>query len=376
MKPRQQIRFTGEDFALGERILAAGDVLHPPAISVLASFGRAEVAVYARPRVAILSTGDELIELGEPMSLGKVINSNAYSLAAQVLGAGAEPIILGIARDDPGQMRAKLIEGLGADALITSAGVSAGDRDYVRDVLADLHVQLLFREVKVKPGGPTAFGLKGGKPIFALPGNPVATMLMFEEMVRPALLKMLGHRKVLKAPITAILQEPLKKKPGKVQLLRVRLEQRNGDFWAWSAGDQNTGILKTMLRADGVAILPAEAISFSAGDELIVHLLSPEAAMMEESTLNPARRGRPQASSWLLCSNDSPENELGGGPAQGQLHKSKDRNIWSSEPEHRAAARRNRRPRKIEPAGPSGGKCFPQGMIRLQLACDTAGHLE
>jgi len=285
VRPRQQIRFAGEDVGAGERILAPGDVLHPPAISVLASFGRAEVAVYGRPRVAILSTGDELIELGEPMALGKVVKSNAYSLAAQVRETGADPVLLGIARDDPAQMRGKLIEGLRADALITSAGVSAGDRDYVRDVLAELEVRLLFREVKVKPGGPTAFGLKDSKPIFALPGNPVATMLIFEEMVRPALLKMMGHRRVLKAPVTAILQEPLKKKPGKVQLLRVRLERAGCGYLAYSAGDQNTGILKTMLRADGVAILPAEATSFSPGDELSVHLLSGEPGMMEENTL-------------------------------------------------------------------------------------------
>ena len=285
VRPRQQIRFAGEDFAAGERILGPGDVLHPAAVSVLASFGRAEVAVFGRPRVAILSTGDELIELGEPIALGKVVNSNAYSLAAQVRESGADPIILGIARDDPRQMRDKLIEGLGADALITSAGVSAGDRDYVRDVLAELEVRLLFGEVKVKPGGPTAFGLKDATPIFALPGNPVATMLIFEEMVRPALLKMMGHRKVLKAAVSATLQEPVKKKPGKVQLLRVRLERTRGGYEAWSAGDQNTGILKTMLRADGIAILPAEATSFSPGDELSVHLLSEQTAMMDESTL-------------------------------------------------------------------------------------------
>jgi molybdopterin molybdotransferase len=292
VRPRQQIRFAGEDFAIGERVLGPGDVLHPPAVSVLASFGRAEAAVYAKPRVAVLSTGDELIELGEPMALGKVVNSNAYSLAAQVRETGAEPVILGIARDEPPQMRAKLIEGLKADALITSAGVSAGDRDYVCDVLAELEVRLLFHEVKVKPGGPTSFGLKDGRPIFALPGNPVATMLIFEEMVRPALLKMMGHRRVLKAPVSAVLQEPLKKKPGKVQLLRVRLERTRGGYEAWSAGDQNTGILKTMLRADGIAVLPAEATSFSPGDELSVHLLSAETGMLEESALTASVSGR------------------------------------------------------------------------------------
>jgi molybdopterin molybdotransferase len=293
VKPRQQIRFTGEDVAAGDRILSAGAVLHPPAISLLASLGRAQVAVSGRPRVAILSTGDELIELGEPIAQGKVVNSNAYSLAASVQGIGALPLILGIARDEPGHLREKLIEGFQADALITSAGVSAGDRDYVRDVLCELEVRLLFHEVKVKPGGPTAFGLKNGKPIFALSGNPVATMVIFEELVRPALLKMMGHRRVLKAPVRAILQEPLQKKPGKVQLFRVRLERFEGGYRAYSAGDQNTGILTTMLRADGLAILPAEATSFAPGDELSVHPLSGEATMLEESALQPNAPGSP-----------------------------------------------------------------------------------
>ena len=286
VRPRQHVRFTGEDVAQGERILTTGDVLHAPAISMLASFGRTEVAVYGRPRVAVLSTGDELIELGEPLTEGKVVNSNAYSLAAQVRETGADPMILGIARDDPGQLRGKLMEGFEADVLITSAGVSAGDRDYVGDVLRELEVRLLFDEVKVKPGGPTTFGLKGAKPVFALPGNPVSTMVIFEEMVRPALLKMMGHRKLLKAPVAAILQEPIRKKPGKIHFLRVRLERDGGGTYrAYSAGDQNTGILKTMLRADGLAILPAEATAFVPGDELSVHLLSSQAAMVEESTL-------------------------------------------------------------------------------------------
>ena len=211
--------------------------------------------------------------------------SNAYALAAAVREIGGVPVLLGIARDDPGPMREKLVEGLKADALITSAGVSVGDRDFVRDVLGELEVRQLFHQGKVTPGGPTAFGLQAGKPVFALPGNPVSSLVIFEEMVRPALLKMMGHRRVLKAPVTAILQEPLTKKPGKVHLQRVRLEGSGGGWRAYSAGDQNSGILKTLLRADGLAMLPAEATSFAPGDELRVHLLSGEVEMMEESAL-------------------------------------------------------------------------------------------
>jgi molybdopterin molybdotransferase len=285
VRPRQQIRFTGEDVGRGEKVLTAGSVLHPPAISLLASFGKAFIAVYGRVRVAILSTGDELIELGQPVAEGKIVNSNTLSLAASLLEIGAVPVILGIARDDPGEMREKLIEGFKADALITSAGVSAGDRDFVRGVLKDLQVKQLFRQVEMKPGGPTAFGVRDGKAIFSLPGNPVATMIIFEELVRPALLKLMGHRRVLKAPVRAILQEAVRKKAGKVQCLRVRLEWSNGSYLAYSSGDQNTGILKTMLLADGLAILPAEATLFASGDVVSVHLLTGEAGMLEESAL-------------------------------------------------------------------------------------------
>jgi molybdopterin molybdotransferase len=285
VRPRQQIRFTGEDVGRGEKVLASGTVLHAPAISLLASFGRFFVAVYGRVRVAILSTGDELIELGEPIAEGKIVNSNTLSLAASLREMGAVPVILGIVRDDPGEMREKFVEGFKADALITSAGVSAGDRDFVRDVLKDLQVKQLFRQVEMKPGGPTAFGVKDGKAIFSLPGNPVATMIVFEELVRPALLKLMGHRRVLKAPVRAILQEAVRKKPGKILCLRVRLEWSHGSYLAYSSGDQNTGILKTMLLADGLAILPAEATSFAPGDAVSVHLLFGEAGMLEESVL-------------------------------------------------------------------------------------------
>ena len=283
VKPRQQIRFTGEDVACGEKVLTVGTLLRAPAISLLASFGKAFVAVYGRVRVAVLSTGDELIELGEPMTEGKIINSNTLSLAASLREIGAIPVILGISRDDPAEMREKLIEGFKADALITSAGVSAGDRDYVRDVLQELQVKQIFRQVEMRPGGPTAFGVRDGKPIFSLPGNPVATMIIFEELVRPALLKLMGHRRVLRAPVRAILQEPVRKKPGRVQCLRVRLEWADGSFKAYSSGDQNTGILRTMLLADGLAILPAEATDLAPGDAVSVHVLSAEVQMLEET---------------------------------------------------------------------------------------------
>jgi molybdopterin molybdotransferase len=172
-------------------------------------------------------------------------------------------------------------EGLKADAFITSAGVSAGERDLVREVLAELGMRQVFRRVDIGPGAPTCFGLKDGKPIFCLPGNPVASMITFEEFVKPALLKMMGHRRVLKPLVRAILQEEVRKKPGKIKFLRVRLESVGGKLLAYSSGDQNTGILKTLLMADGLAVLASGRVSFSAGDEVEVHIISEDAEMLE-----------------------------------------------------------------------------------------------
>ncbi|KAF0220114.1 MAG: molybdopterin [Geobacteraceae bacterium] len=277
----QHIRFKGEDVAAGDTVIAAGTVMRPPGISMLASFGKVIVPVYRRARVAILSTGDELIELGEPITSGRIINSNALSLAASIKEIGAEPVILGIARDNRESHVEKMVEGLNADALITSAGVSAGDRDLVRECLAELGVRQVFWKVGIKPGGPTAFSMSGGKPVFSLPGNPVSTMITFEELVRPALLKMMGHRKVIRPLVKVTLAEEVRKKPGKVHFLRVRLTMGKGGYLASTSGDQNTGILKTMLQADALVILPADSTSFAAGEEVDAHILNETVAMEE-----------------------------------------------------------------------------------------------
>ncbi len=278
---RQHIRFAGEDVRSGETIIQAGTLIRPQEISMLASFAKVFVPVFRKARVAILSTGDELIELGEPLDSGRIVNSNAMSLAAAVKEIGAEPVILGIARDNLESHREKMREGLKADALITSAGVSAGDRDLVRDVLAELGMKQVFWRVDIKPGGPTAFGLYEGKPVFSLPGNPVSTMVTFEEFARPALLKMMGHKRVLKPFIKAVLKNEAHKKPGKINFLRVRLASENGRYVAYSSGDQNTGILKTMLMADAMAMLPADRTTFAAGEEVDVHILSGNVEMLE-----------------------------------------------------------------------------------------------
>jgi molybdopterin molybdotransferase len=274
VKPRQHIRFHGEDVSTGDVVLTSGTVIRPPEISMLASFGKAVVPVHRKARVAIVSTGDELIELGETPVAGKVVNSNALSLAAAVRELGGEPLILGIARDDRESHLEKLREGLNADVLITSAGVSAGDRDLVRDILAELGVKQVFWKVDMKPGGPTAFAMYNGKPVFSLPGNPVSTMVTFEIFAKPALLRMMGHRKVIRPFVTGVLKEDAKKKPGKVNFIRVRVERQNGVLIASTAGDQHTGILRTMIRADALALLPSEASVVTAGSEVGLYLLN------------------------------------------------------------------------------------------------------
>lgn len=258
VKSGQHIRFTAEDVQAGETIIPAGTLLRTAEISMLASFGRALVPVHRRARVAILSTGDELVEMGEPLTPGRIINSNSLSLAAAVREIGAEPVILGIARDNRESHRSKMVEGLKADALITSAGVSAGDRDLVRIVLDELGLEQLFWKVEMKPGGPTAFGTHDGRPVFSLPGNPVSSMITFEAFARPALLKMMGHSRLFRPVVTATLKNDLKKKPGKLNLIRVTLESDKDGFRASSSGVQQTALLKTMLRADALAVFPAD----------------------------------------------------------------------------------------------------------------------
>jgi molybdopterin molybdotransferase len=279
--PGKHIRRAGEDVKQGDIAFESGTVLGVAEICMLASLGRTSMRVYRKPRVAILTTGDELIEPGNPLTPGKVFDSNSQALAAAVIEAGATPVILGIARDDRDSLKSKLAEGLDSDVLLTAAGVSVGNRDLVRPILEELGVKQEFWKVKIKPGKAFAFGLREGKPVFSLPGNPVSALVVFEEFVRPALLRMMGHRRVLKLPLSAVLQHEISKKKGKVYLSRLRLERTEGTLKAWSAGKQDAGHLSTTLSADALAILPEDRTEFSIGDQICIHTLSNRSEMME-----------------------------------------------------------------------------------------------
>jgi len=280
---QQHVRLAGSDLRRDEIVIPAGTVISGPEISMMASFNMGRVTVFRRPRVAILSTGDELVEIGESVVPGKIVDSNGVSLAAMAKECGASVQMLGIARDTVASHFEMMTAGLQADIFITSAGVSVGERDLVKQVLTDLGVSLEFHSVDARPGGPTTFGVKGNCLIFCLPGNPVASMIIFAELVRPAILKSMGYRRILQPTVRAFLQEKASKRPGRIKLLRVRLETNGDKLLAFSSGEQTTGMLKTLLRADGLAILPAECGSISAGEEVEVHILSSNVLMQHEA---------------------------------------------------------------------------------------------
>lgn len=252
----QHVRPRGEDVKQGDLLISAGTLLGPAEVGVLASSQRPFVRVARRPVVAIVSTGDELVEIDEPMAAGKVVNSNSYSLAALVQAAGGIPVVQGIARDSEAEIRAAIESALAADFIISSGGVSVGDYDYVKQVLASLGAEIKFWRVSMKPGKPIAFGTLRGKPYFGLPGNTVSSMLSFLLFVRPALRKALGCRPPYHPPtITVELESDAHSKGDRRTYLRARVAYRDGQFYAQLAPRQGSGVLSSMLGANALVIL-------------------------------------------------------------------------------------------------------------------------
>ncbi|MBI5569985.1 MAG: molybdopterin molybdotransferase MoeA [Desulfomonile tiedjei] len=271
--PALHIRLRGEDVRENETVLTSGTIVRPPEVGMLATLGHAYVHVYQRPTVAILSTGDELVDLDEPFTDGKVVCSNSYSLAAQVLDCGAAPISLGIATDDAEDQRARLADGMRADVILTSGGVSVGKYDLVKDTLAQFAMQVKFWKVAMKPGKPLVFGTIANKPVFGLPGNPTSAMISFEQFVRPALLKMMGHRNLFRPLVEATLADPVRTGPDRLHLVRCKLFEEDGVMMVSPSGSQSSGALRSMILADGLMILPPEDAPFSAGNRVKVQLL-------------------------------------------------------------------------------------------------------
>jgi len=266
------IRRAGEDVMAGQKILEEGITLRPAQIGMLAALQRSMVSVYQQPRVAILSTGDELLEVDQPWEDGKIVNSNSYALAAQVLECGGHPIQLGIAKDQPEELASRIKQGLNADLLITSGGVSVGDYDLVKAMLKELGA-IRFWKVAMRPGQPQAFGTISSKPLFGLPGNPVSAMVSFELFVRPSILKMSGSPNFFRPTLKIILMEDIKKKAGWVYFVRCRFVQREGEVYATSTGEQGSGILSSMVKAQGLVVLPKELSVARAGQAFMAIVL-------------------------------------------------------------------------------------------------------
>jgi molybdopterin molybdotransferase len=272
------IRRRGEDIKFGNVVIQAGTILRPQEIGMLSAMGITTIAVYRRARVAILSTGDELLEPGSTPAPGKIINSNSYSLAAQVLDAGGEPVLLGIARDTLEATCEKIKSGMNADILITTGGVSVGDRDYVKTAIEEVGGSITFWKVNMKPGKPLAFAMLQGKPVFALPGNPVSAMVSFELFVRPSILKAMGHQRLHRPKIRMALMEPLVNRGKRPHLVRG-IVSRSGDCYRISTtGNQSSGRLSSLTQGNGLIRLGPET-SHNAGDLVEVLLLGRDLEM-------------------------------------------------------------------------------------------------
>ena len=273
------VRPRGEDMRRGDRVLDRGRVLSAADVGLLATVGRSPVSVIRRPRVGILSTGDELVDLGTPVGPGQIPNSNSYSLIAQVLEAGAVPVGLGIAGDRLADIEARFRWGLGCDIVISSAGVSVGEHDFVKDALARLGAEQHLWLVDMRPGKPIAFSTipqdgKGAVAAFALPGNPVSAMVTFELFVRPAILRMAGHRRLHRPIVAAQAQEPIRNADRRRGYLRVTLTSTDEGYRARLTGTQSSGVLRSMVAADGLAIVPG-ATTIPPGQAVKVLLLRP-----------------------------------------------------------------------------------------------------
>lgn len=273
----ENVRTAGEDIHRGEVVLRRGTVVRPSEVGVLASVGRKDVLVHRRPRVAILATGDELVGVDEPVTPGKIRNSNEYTNAAAVLRAGGIPIQLGIARDNIQDLTAKIKAGLeaGADLFITSAGVSVGDYDMVKDVL-NSEGSMKFWQVKMKPGKPLAFGILRGRkdvPLLGLPGNPVSAMMSFEIFARPAILTMLGKTKFERPTVRAVLQETVANTADRKNYIRVRVDKKEGRLIASTTGEQGSGILTSVSRANGLLVIPEDVKQVKAGEAVDIRML-------------------------------------------------------------------------------------------------------
>ena len=271
------VRPAGEDVSKGELVLPKGTIVRPAEAGVMASLGLTTARVIRRPTVAVLSTGDELSPAGEALAPGHIYDSNSSSVAAAVIAAGGTPRIIGIARDTLEDLHRCIDEASDADLLVTSAGVSKGDYDMVKDVL-EQRGEMNFWSVRMRPAKPLAFGLlrtAGGRPLplLGLPGNPVSALLAFEMFGRPAIRRMLGRDRLARPVVEGVLTGPIFNSDGRRVYARVEVERRDGTWFATPTGPQGSNILTSLSRANGLAVCPADLPRKEAGQAVKILML-------------------------------------------------------------------------------------------------------
>jgi molybdopterin molybdotransferase len=274
-EPGANIRRAGEDLRQGAELVSAGAVLGPGEIAVLAAMGLNRARVVRRPVVAILTTGDELCPQGETLRPGQIYDANGPALLAMVTEAGGLPRLLGPAPDLKGALREALAAASGADALVTAAGISVGERDLVADALLEVGARWMVRGVRMKPGHPTSFGLWTERPVFALPGNPAACLIAFETLVRPALRRMAGYTVLDRPRAIAALEKPWSGRGGSTQFIRglARPDRARGRLGFRPLARQGVGMLTSMIGHNALAVVPPDQTALSSGEAVEVLLL-------------------------------------------------------------------------------------------------------
>ena len=271
------IRRVGEDIRKGSTVLRTGTELAPAALGVLASLAVAHPLVYRRPRVAILGSGDEIVDVDQPeeiLSGRKIASSNTHTLVALVRQAGGEPVNLGIAGDTPDSLKEHLNRAMDCDLLVTTAGISVGEHDYVRSVLEELGAELRFWKLRMRPGAPVGFGLLSGMPWIGLPGNPVSTMVTFELFVRPAIRKMMGHALPFRRTLPVRAAEPISVKPRLQHFLRGMVSEGRDGPEARLTGPQGSGILTSMVQANALLVIPEGQFETAVGSTVQALILN------------------------------------------------------------------------------------------------------
>jgi len=277
--PSANTRQPGEDMRAGETVLMAGRLLRAADIGLLASLGIAVVRVFRRPEVAILSTGDELVELGQELGPGQIVNSNAYTLAAAVMECGGVPRVLGIVRDTPEETQRAFRDAFTSDVVLSTGGVSMGTFDLVRQTLTGLGVQERFWKVAQKPGKPLTFGVREGVPVFGLPGNPVSSLVCFYLYVRPALRAMQGLERLHLPVVSAVVDDAVRTAEGLTEFVRCTLDGESGAYRARITGSQGSGVLRSLSLGQGLIIAPPEVKTIDRGSSVRVIVLSADGAL-------------------------------------------------------------------------------------------------